>query len=688
MKGPTTADRPLAQLKGVGSQTLAKLEKLGLRTTQELLFHLPSRYEDRTRILPIGSLFAGQHALIEGRIALAETSPGGRRSLIVHITDGTGHLQLRFFHFSNEQYRQFNQRGLIRCYGEVRNGFRHLEMAHPDYRILSESEQGQPEQTLTPVYPSTEGLHQKSMRRLVQQSLVDLDRVVDWLPPEVAPNALSLKRALHLLHAPPAGIDPEGEALALAKDRLIFEELLAHHLSLSRLRAQVMEQRAIPMKRLKDHGTRFRSTLPFTLTRAQDRVIEEIFNDLEKPSPMMRLVQGDVGSGKTVVAAFAALMALDAGSQVAIMAPTELLAEQHYQSFRQWLCPLGIEVAFLSGKAKATPRKRVLEQLAIGTTGVVVGTHALFQSDVVFSRLGLIVIDEQHRFGVHQRLALREKGRHTGRVPHQLVMTATPIPRTLAMIGYADLDLSVIDERPPGRTPVITTVLSADRRDAVIDRIRNWVASGRQVYWVCTLIEESESLQAEAAEKTLEYLMTHLKGLTIGLVHGRLKPADKESVMREFKAGAIEVLVATTVIEVGVDVPNASLMVIENPERLGLSQLHQLRGRVGRGPGDAHCVLLYQAPLGQVARERLGIMRETDDGFLIAEKDLQIRGPGELLGTRQTGQITFKLADLSRDARLIDAIHQAAETLLSRHPETIDPLIERWLGSAARFVEV
>jgi ATP-dependent DNA helicase RecG len=497
-----------------------------------------------------------------------------------------------------------------------------------------------------------------------------------------------LAEALRLLHAPPAGSTEQAPSIQAARQRLIFEELLAHHLSLSQFRSRMQTHRAPVLRINQKAATQFWDSLPFALTGAQQRVIQEILADLGQPHPMMRLVQGDVGSGKTVVAAFAALTALASQHQVAIMAPTELLAEQHRHSFRQWLEPLGVTVAFLSGKAKGGARRQTLESLANGTAGVVIGTHALFQEQVVFLNLGLVIIDEQHRFGVHQRLALREKGGGTqGGYPHQLIMTATPIPRTLAMIGYADLDLSIIDERPPGRTPVRTTVLPTTRRDDIIERIQDWVAHGRQVYWVCTLIEESELLQAEAAEKAAERLAAALPGLRVALIHGRLKPAEKDAVMQQFKAATIDVLVATTVIEVGVDVPNASLMVIENAERLGLAQLHQLRGRVGRGPGEAHCVLLYQPPLGETARERLGILRESDDGFVIAEKDMEIRGPGELLGTRQTGQVQFRIADLVRDAALVESVHQAADELTRTHPAHVQPLIQRWIGEAAQYVE-
>ena len=680
-------NQSIASLKGVGAQTLKKLERLGLRTLQDLLFHLPLRYEDRTRIIPMASLSSGDHALIEGRVELAETLPSGRRSLVIRLADDTGHIHLRFFHYTQDQRRQFEPGRLLRCYGEVRDGFYGREINHPDYRLITDSEAGNPESTLTPVYPLTEGLHQKALRKLIAQALVIADRVRDWLPPGITKNDYSLAEALRLLHAPPAGSTEQAPSIQAARQRLIFEELLAHHLSLSQFRSRMQTHRAPVLRINQKAATQFRDSLPFALTGAQQRVTQEILADLGRPHPMMRLVQGDVGSGKTVVAAFAALTALASQHQVAVMAPTELLAEQHSHSFRQWLEPLGVTVAFLSGKAKGETRRQTLESLANGTAGVVIGTHALFQEQVVFHNLGLVIIDEQHRFGVHQRLALREKGGTQGGYPHQLIMTATPIPRTLAMIGYADLDLSIIDERPPGRTPVRTSVLPTTRRDDIIDRIQDWVGHGRQVYWVCTLIEESELLQAEAAEKAAERLAAALPDLRVALIHGRLKPAEKDAVMQQFKAATIDVLVATTVIEVGVDVPNASLMVIENAERLGLAQLHQLRGRVGRGPGEAHCVLLYQPPLGETARERLGILRESDDGFVIAEKDMEIRGPGELLGTRQTGQVQFRIADLVRDAALVESIHQAADELTQAHIDHVQPLIERWLGEAAQYVE-
>jgi ATP-dependent DNA helicase RecG len=692
---PTHADLdsiPIAALKGAGALALKRLEKLGLATVRDLLFHLPFRYEDRTRIVPLGGLEPGGQVQVEGRVELAEVMPRGRRSLVVRIADGTGHLYLRFFHFTPAQQALFARGRRLRCYGEARSGYYGLEMTHPDFQVLDEAEAGQPEPNLTPVYPSTEGLHQKLLRKLVEQALAYAEP--EWLPewlPEPPPRRLqraTLCQALKLLHQPPPDCDAASPRLAAARERLAFEELLAHHLSLSRFRTRMRTHGAPALSADPAARGRFLASLPFALTQAQQRVIAEIEADLAQPRPMMRLVQGDVGSGKTVVAACVALAALASGYQVAVMAPTEILAEQHQRSFRQWLEPLEVRLAYLSGRLKGEARKSALEAVAAGTAGVVIGTHALFQEQVAFHRLGLVIIDEQHRFGVHQRLALREKGTRDGAYPHQLIMTATPIPRTLAMLGYADLDLSVIDERPPGRTPVGTAVVPTTRRAEIVSRIGDWVAKGRQVYWVCTLIEESELLQCEAAEKTAAALADALPQVRVGLVHGRQKSADKDAAMQSFKDGGIDLLVATTVIEVGVDVPNASLMIIENPERLGLAQLHQLRGRVGRGPGEAHCLLLYQPPLSLLAKERLGILRDSDDGFVIAEKDLKIRGPGELLGTRQTGQARFRVADLGRDDTLLDTVQAAAEALLRQHPERVEPLVRRWMGNdAAHYVE-
>ena len=682
----------IASLKGVGAKTLERLDRLGLHKIQDLLFHLPSRYEDRTSLIPLGSIRPGELALVEGRVDVADVIAKGRRSLVCRIGDGSGHLYLRFFHFTGDQLSRLKPGALLRCYGEAREGYYGTEMVHPDYQHITDEEAGKISQRLTPVYPSTEGLHQKTLRSLVERALALCQEngglLHDWLPGELlsAPAFPPLIDAVRLLHEPPAGAGLD--ILGLAQQRLAFEELLAHHLSLSRFRDYMRRQAAPVLSLSAAVSSQFLDSLPFALTKAQSRVIREIAADLADPKPMMRLVQGDVGSGKTVVAAWAALAALSSDCQVAFMAPTELLAEQHYRSFSQWLEPLGIQVAYLAGKHKGQIRRETLEAIAGGRAGAVLGTHALFQEEVKFHRLGLVIIDEQHRFGVHQRLALREKGVRDGLYPHQLIMTATPIPRTLAMLGYADLDVSLIDELPPGRSPVKTSVIPSTRRPEVIARINDWVKGGKQVYWVCTLIEESELMECEAAENTAAALAEALPEVRVGLVHGRMKPAEKEEIMALFKSAAVDLLVATTVIEVGVDVPNAGLMVIENPERLGLAQLHQLRGRVGRGPGDSYCVLMYQPPLTSGAKERLGIVRETCDGFVIAEKDLELRGPGEVLGIRQTGQVQFRIADFARDGGMLDQVKSVAETLLQHHPEAVAPLLQRWLADGARYAEV
>jgi ATP-dependent DNA helicase RecG len=685
---------PLTTFKGIGQKTLERLHKLGIASAQDLLFHLPLRYEDRTRIVPIARLNPGDWALVEGKVAHAEVVPRGRRSLVCRMGDATGMLNLRFFHFTADQRMRLSPGTRLQVFGEVRLGYYGLEMTHPEYRSINDAEAGIAEASLTPVYPLTEGVHQKSLRRLVAQALALAGgqsrqaALRDLIPPPVQ-NRLrfpGLIDALTALHSPEPGSN--GEWQRQARRRLAFEELLAHHLSVSRVRRGAHDYRAPRLKLPADVEQHYLAQLAFALTGAQRRVINEIAADFGNDCPMMRLVQGDVGSGKTVVAAWAALAALTSGYQVAVMAPTELLAEQHFRNFSLWLTELGHSVELLAAKLKGAARRSVVERLATGEIGLVLGTHALFQQDVHFHRLGLIVIDEQHRFGVHQRLSLREKGRTASHSPHQLVMTATPIPRTLAMLSYADLDVSVIDELPPGRTPVVTTVIADARRDEVIGRIADWIGQGRQVYWVCTLIEESEMLQCEAAENTARRLSEALPGLRVGLVHGRMKSSEKEAVMQSFKAGDSRLLVATTVIEVGVDVPNAGLMVIENAERLGLAQLHQLRGRVGRGGGESHCVLMYHPPLSAAAKERLSVMRQTNDGFLIAERDLELRGPGELLGVRQTGQVQFRIADLARDAPMLDEVKAAAELVLRQHPENVDPLLQRWLPNSGDYAEV
>ena len=680
-------------LKGIGEAMAEKLAKVGLENLQDVLFHLPLRYQDRTRVVPIGELRPGQDAVIEGVVSGADVSMGKRRSLLVRLGDGSGALSLRFYHFSNAQKEALKRGTHLRCYGEARPGASGLEIYHPEYRVLNGEEEVPVEQNLTPIYPTTEGLTQQRLRQLSQQalSLLGPRSLPDWLPAELAQEhrLAPLDQAIRYLHHPPPDADLEELALGhhWAQHRLAFEELLTHQLSQQRLRESLRAQRAPALPKASKLPVRYLKNLGFAPTGAQQRVGNEIAYDLSQPEPMLRLIQGDVGAGKTVVAALAALQALEAGYQVALMAPTEILAEQHFITFQRWLEPLGIEVAWLAGKLKGKARVASLERIAAGAP-MVVGTHALFQPEVQFHKLALVIIDEQHRFGVQQRLALRQKGVGGTLCPHQLIMTATPIPRTLAMSAYADLDTSILDELPPGRTPVNTVLVVDSRRPEVVERVRAACAEGRQAYWVCTLIEESEELTCQAAQSTFEELTLALGELRVGLIHGRMKPVEKAAVMAQFKAGELQLLVATTVIEVGVDVPNSSLMIIENPERLGLAQLHQLRGRVGRGSAASHCVLLYHPPLSQIGRERLGIMRETNDGFVIAEKDLQLRGPGEMLGTRQTGLLQFKVADLMRDADLLPAVRDAAQALLARWPGHVTPLLERWLRHGQQYGQV
>ncbi len=683
------------------------------------------RYQDRTRVVPIGALRAGDQAVIEGEIQLSDIKFGRRRMLLCRLSDGSGAITLRFFHFNAAQTTALARGVKLRCYGEVRFGGRPrlpasrdtgtslygaatLEMVHPEYRHIDDQTLTAVEESLTPIYPTTEGLHQLSLRALSQQALRLLAAheitLEEWLPKSaLAPlNLPSLAEALAHVHYPPpdaplalleAGTHP-------AQRRLAFEELLAHHLSLRQLRKRVQQKPAQPMPTSDVQGRaivkgmtgslvkRLLQNLPFQLTAAQRRVIAEITQDLQHDHPMQRLLQGDVGSGKTLVAAAAALHAIEAGYQAALMAPTELLAEQHIATFKNWFDPLGIEVTGLLGRLKGKQRSAILANIRSGQPQLIVGTHALFQEGVNIPKLGLMIVDEQHRFGVHQRLALREKGITPHHTPHQLIMTATPIPRSLAMIGYADLDSSVLDELPPGRTPVETVVISDARRADVVERIQRACLNGRQAYWVCTLIDESDLLQYQAAVDTAAQLTTALPALRVGLIHGRMKAQEKERVMRDFKTGGMDVLVATTVIEVGVDVPNASLMIIENAERLGLAQLHQLRGRVGRGASASHCVLMYRNPLSEPARTRLSALRNTNDGFEIARKDLELRGPGEVLGTRQTGMLQLHIADLARDQHLLPAVERTATLLLKDYPDRVYPLVRRWLGESVQYAEV
>jgi ATP-dependent DNA helicase RecG len=692
---PPAADpglSPVGTLPGVGPALAATLGKLGLERVQDLWFHLPLRYEDKTRVTAIADLRAGERAQVLGTVEAVERGFRYRPQLKVAIGDESQQtLLLRFFHFHRAQAEQLKPGLRLLCYGEVRHGAQGLEMVHPQYQRVAEDEAVAVDERLSPVYPTTEGLGQKRLAGVIDKALALLppDAVLELIPAALcaAHGLTSLREALLYAHRPP----PDAPVADLvngrhpAQQRLAFEELLTQHLSLKRMRAAVRRRRAPILDGAGGLRGRFLESLPFELTGAQQRVTRDVLADLAQARPMLRLVQGDVGSGKTAVAALAALAAVEAGWQVALMAPTELLAEQHLRSFRHWLEPLGVAVEWLAGKQQGKARAHALARVAQGAP-VVIGTHALMQEGVVFARLGLVIVDEQHRFGVQQRLALRDKGLEGEQVPHQLVLTATPIPRTLAMSAYADLDVSSIDELPPGRTPVQTVAVSNARRAEVIERIHAACAEGRQAYWVCTLIEESEQLRAQAAEVAHAELSGALDGCRVGLIHGRMKPKEKQAVMDAFKDGKLAVLVATTVIEVGVDVPNASLMVIENSERLGLAQLHQLRGRVGRGAVASNCVLLYQPPLGQLARERLNVMRETSDGFRIAEKDLELRGPGEVLGTRQTGQLAFRIADLARDAHLLPAVQQVGEAMLRQQPRAAEQLIERWIGAAARYV--
>jgi ATP-dependent DNA helicase RecG len=684
----------LTALRGVGPALAGKLERLNLYRIEDLLFLLPLRYEDRSNLVAIGALKVGDRCLLEGEVLLAEAVFRGRRSLLVRISDGTGQITLRFFYFSRAQQAQFVSGARISVYGDIRAGSGGLEIVHPEYRILRPQQQTVKSDTLTPVYPATEGVQQGRLRNLVAQAMTLMQKAP---PPELLPDDVrselkmpTLPEALTYLHQPPTDADLESllSGRHPCQQRLAFEELLGHYLSLRNLRALARKQDAIALTRGTSLVKRFVDDLPFALTTAQNRVVAEISSDLGMAHPMMRLVQGDVGSGKTVVAAIACLRAIGSNVQAAVMAPTELLAEQHYRNFCGWFRDLGIKPAWLSGSQRKVERRESLEAIKSGEASLVIGTHALFQEGVQFRDLGLVVIDEQHKFGVHQRMALRDKGVESGTHPHQLVMTATPIPRTLAMAAYADLDTSVIDELPPGRQPVQTVAMPDTRRGEVIERVRRACNEGQQAYWVCPLIEESDVLDYQAAEASFEMLKEAVPDLAVGLVHGRMKAPAKDLVMNAFKDGRIKVLVATTVIEVGVDVPNASLMIIENAERMGLSQLHQLRGRVGRGSLQSNCVLLFKPPLGQLAKNRLAVLRDTNDGFQVAQRDLELRGPGELLGTRQTGLPQYRVADLLRDAALMPGVQMAAESLRLAGDDRIPEIIRRWAGDSARYGKV
>ena len=683
----------MTALRGVGAALAERLARLGVRRVADLLFLLPLRYEDRTQLIAIGSLAPGTRAAVEGEIQLTEVAYRGRRQLLTRIADGTGLLTLRFFHFSASQQHALTRGTRLRCFGEVRRGPLGLEMVHPEYRRVLE-ERMPLEETLTPIYPLTEGVPQGRLRALIGDALREVERtgLSDTLPPGVAlpPGLPSLQSALAYLHAPPraASLGELASGRHPAQRRLAFEELLAHTLSLKVRKRTLRAEVAAPLADPSDLSSRLRAALPFTLTAAQARALSEVEGDLVASVPMVRLLQGDVGCGKTAVAALAAARTAGSGAQAALMAPTELLAEQHWRNFRDWFAPLGETVALLAGSQPARTRRSALAAIASGEIKVAVGTQALFQEGVEFAQLALVIVDEQHRFGVQQRLRLSEKGVQAGRLPHQLIMTATPIPRTLAMTAYADLDISVIDELPPGRTPAKTVVVPEERRAEVVARIVQACQAGRQAYWVCPLIDESDELRAQAAEETAARLAEALPGVKVALVHGRMPGAARDQTMLAFKAGRIQLLVATTVIEVGVDVPNATLMVIENAERMGLAQLHQLRGRVGRGSEASSCVLLYRPPLSALARERLKVIRETCDGFEIARRDLELRGPGELLGTRQTGLAQLRVADLMRDADLLPRVQQSADWILGSCPQHVEALAARWIGAGERYGRV
>lgn len=683
-------------LKGVGPKVAERLQRIQIYNVQDLLFHLPIRYQDRTRIRPVGALRTGEECVVIGSIVHSEVVFRKRRMLLVGVEDGTGRVLLRFFYFNKSQRNNLSNGAKIRCFGEIRRGLKGPEMVHPEYEILHDDEPAKVEDHLTPIYSTTEGLHQLSLRRLTSQALQwasqNDEPALDLLPnpPRIDGQNVSIIDALKFVHRPTPEADTE--ALSSGKHpmqrRLAFEELLAQQLSLSKLRLQMQKQDAIAIKTKGGLYKGLLNSLEFELTGAQKRVIKTVFSDLSNDYPMLRLVQGDVGSGKTLVAIAGCLQAIEAGYQAVMMAPTEILAEQHLRNFSKWLEPLGVRIAWLSGKLTASKAHEMKALIASGTANAIIGTHALFQQGVEFKNLAFLVIDEQHRFGVHQRLALREKGIQNGMHPHQLIMTATPIPRTLAMTAYADLDYSVIDELPPGRKPISTIAIPMERRQEVVDRVANACRNGQQAYWVCTLVEESEVLQCQAAEDVYRVLSKMLLGVKVGLVHGRMKGKEKDAVMQNFTAKKIDLLIATTVIEVGVDVPNASLMVIENAERLGLAQLHQLRGRVGRGTEESSCVLVFDPPLTENAKTRIDTMRNTNDGFKIAQVDLEIRGPGEVLGTRQTGMLQLRIANIMRDQDLIPLVQECAKQLLKNYPKNVDAVIQRWLGSSTEYGQV
>jgi ATP-dependent DNA helicase RecG len=684
----------VSNLKGVGPLLQEKLNSQNISIIEDLLFLLPLKYEDRTQLFDLEKAPIDHRCLVKGEIIDSKILFYGRRTLQVIIDDGTEKLKLRFFYFSNNQYKQFKLNETVVCFGLLKNNNNKLEMIHPEYKILNIHEKFKTEETLTPIYPVIDGIKQGRVRNLVQQAtnILKFSDPKDLIPSSILDelDLPALKASLLSLHNPPKNIHIKNidEELITFKNRLSFEELLAYYVSLKNLRKLALRKNAVKLYQGEMRTEQFINSLNFKLTSAQIRVTNEILDDLSLPRPMMRMLQGDVGSGKTIVAAIACLKAILNKKQAAFMAPTELLAQQHFESLTRLFEGQEIKIAILTGSLKQSTRKNIQHLIQHGKIDLIIGTHALFQDGVIFKNLSLIVIDEQHRFGVKQRVAFREKGTNGNSHPHQLIMTATPIPRTLAMAAYADLDTSIIDELPSGRKPIKTLILSNNKRKSVIEKIKIACQNGQQAYWVCPLIDESDKIEADAAKNRFQDLSDRIKSIKIGLIHGRQKNKDKEMTMLLFKEGKIDLLVATTVIEVGVDVPNANLMVIENSERMGLSQLHQLRGRVGRGNKESHCILLYKSPLNTIAKERLSVLRDSNDGFYISQKDLELRGPGEILGKKQTGLPQYRIANISRDANLMPKVQKTAEIIMKNFPNRTNDIVSRWLGSSEKLGKV
>ena len=684
----------VSNLKGVGPLLQEKLNSQNISIIEDLLFLLPLKYEDRTQLFDLEKAPIDHRCLVKGKIIDSKILFYGRRTLQVIIDDGTEKLKLRFFYFSNNQYKQFKLNETVVCFGLLKNNNNKLEMIHPEYKILNIYEKFKTEEALTPIYPVIDGIKQGRVRNLVQQAtnIVKFSDPKDLIPASILDelNLPTLKASLLNLHSPPKNIHIKNidEELITFKNRLSFEELLAYYVSLKNLRKLALRKNADKLYQGEMRTEQFINSLNFKLTSAQKRVTNEIIDDLSLPRPMMRMLQGDVGSGKTIVAAIACLKAILNKKQAAFMAPTELLVQQHFESLTRLFEGQEIKIAILTGSLKQSTRKNIQHLIQHGKIDLIIGTHALFQDGVIFKNLSLIVIDEQHRFGVKQRVAFREKGTNGNSHPHQLIMTATPIPRTLAMAAYADLDTSIIDELPSGRKPIKTLILSNNKRKSVIEKIKIACQNGQQAYWVCPLIDESDKIEADAAKNRFQDLSDRIKSIKIGLIHGRQKNKDKEMTMLLFKEGKIDLLVATTVIEVGVDVPNANLMVIENSERMGLSQLHQLRGRVGRGNKESHCILLYKPPLNTIAKERLSVLRDSNDGFYISQKDLELRGPGEILGKKQTGLPQYRIANISRDANLMPKVQKTAEIIMKNFPNRTNDIVSRWLGSSEKLGKV